>query len=161
MDVGLEVTVLVPARLPLDSMNERMFRWLSTFFRKHQFLVQLLSWAHACVDNGNVNLGAKPSHANHLSRQVIDANSLAHLQHEDVTALGIACCLDDQSGRSRHVHEVTRHVGVRDRDRATEVDLLGESWDDTPTAAEHVSESHRRAAGRRARTVAISGPAND
>src|SRR6266566_2868625 len=119
-----------------------MLRWLSTFFRKRQLLMQLFPGADARVNDWDINFRTKTPHADHFARKVINANTFAHLEHEDVAALGKASGLDDESGGLRNVHEITGHIGVRDGDWASKVNLSGERWDDAAPAAEHISKTN-------------------
>src|SRR5437870_13131946 len=99
-----------------------MLRCLTAFLRKDKLLVQLLSRADARVDDWNVNFWAQAAHANHLSGQVVDSNTLAHFQHEDVAPAGQTSCLDNEPGSLRYVHEIAGHLRVRHRYRASHVD---------------------------------------
>src|SRR5207249_3401162 len=132
----------------LESMDERMLGRLTAFLRKHEFLVELLSWAHPRVDNRNVDLRSKSSHTNHFAGQVVNTNALAHLQHEDVTATRITCRLNDKASSLRNIHKVPGHFRVRDRNRPSTIDLFRKSWHHAAPAAEYVAKANRCASSR-------------
>src|SRR5438874_9889510 len=90
VDVLTEMAVSCGTSWRLDAMDERMVRRLASLFRKDQFFVQLLSWPYPSVDDRDVDLGAESPHPDHLPREVIYSNPLAHLEHKDVSAVRVA-----------------------------------------------------------------------
>src|ERR671910_247042 len=105
-----------------------------------EFLFQFLAGTQA----DELDLDVRRAHyLDHLSRQVGDGDGAAHLQDVGAVALGHGPGLQDQGYRLRDGHEVTDHVGVRDRDGAAGLYLLAEGRDDGAAAAEHVPEPDR------------------
>src|SRR5947209_8068612 len=98
LDALAEMTVRLGTAQGLDPMDEWMVRRLAAFFGKDQFFVQLLPRADAGVDDRDVDLGAESPHPDHLPRQVIHANPLTHLEHEDVPPVRVAGRLNDEAG---------------------------------------------------------------
>src|SRR5438132_843746 len=127
-------------------MNKRMLSRLSAFLRGNKLLVQFFSWPYAGVDDGNIDFWTKTAHSNHFPNQVVDPNSFAHFEHEDIAPVRKASRLDDQASCLRNVHEVASHIRVCHCDRATKIDLSRECGDDTAAAPEDVSEANDRAA---------------
>src|SRR5438105_5159495 len=105
-----------------------------SLLRKYKFFVQFFSRAHARIHDGNVDLGAKTAHPDHLPRQIINSDSFSHLEHENVGAVRVACRLDNQPGSLGNIHEVTGHVWMRDSDRTALVYLPSERRNNATSA---------------------------
>ncbi len=126
-----------------------------------ELLVELL--ARAAADHADGDLGALlvARQADHALGQVEDPHRLAHLQHEDLAALGEHRGLEHELDGLLDAHEEPGHAGVGDGDRPTGGDLAGEGGDDAAPAAEHVAEAHHgvRRPGRGVRQDDLLGHA--
>ena len=108
-----------------------------------ELLVQALAGTGA--DDLDLDVLARPQsrEADHLPRELDDADGLAHLEHEDLAVVGHRAGLEHEAHGFGDRHEVTRHLGVGHGDRTALDDLTEERRDDAAAAAEHVAEPHR------------------
>src|SRR6266566_7936569 len=123
--------------------------------------MKLLSRPYACVHDGNVNFGAQSAQANHLPGQVVDPNSLAHLEHENVAALRKGSSLDDQARSLRNVHEVAGHVWMRYSDRSTKLNLSRKGWHNTASTTQYIAKPYCSAPNCSVRRTPIASVAAD
>src|SRR5258708_37800062 len=101
-----------------------------------QCLMDPLTGPQADLTDLDVLLGPQALDSDHLARQVQNAHPLAHVQDEDLPALGVAGGLDYQTRGPRPRHEEASRVGVGDGDRPALPDLTRECPHPTPTAPE-------------------------
>ena len=107
-----------------------------------QLLVELLAGTDAHHLDRDVAAGLVARELDHAAGEVDDPDRLAHVEHEDVAALGDAGGLDHQLHGLGDGHEEARHLGVGDRDRPALLDLALEDRQHRAGAAEDVAEAH-------------------
>ncbi|MNV42366.1 hypothetical protein D3C71_1340370 [compost metagenome] len=81
--------------------------------------------------------------------EVDDPHRLAHVEHEDIAPMRHRACLNHQLGGLGNGHEIARDVRMRQRDRATRLDLLSKQRHHRTARAQHVPEADHREAGVR------------
>ncbi|MNX87173.1 hypothetical protein D3C86_1190870 [compost metagenome] len=81
--------------------------------------------------------------------EINDPYRLAHIEHEDIATLRHRARLNHQLGGLGNGHEIARDVCMRQRDRATRLDLLAKQRHHRATGAEHIAEADHREASVR------------
>ncbi len=105
-------------RRPARARDLRVRRRRDLLVRPPELLVQLLARPHADELDRDVALGLPAREPDHVARQVEDPDRVAHVEDEDLAAAADRAGLHDERRGLRDRHEVARHLGVRDRDRA-------------------------------------------
>ena len=125
----------------LADVDELVGGLLEALLLHEQLLVELLAGAQAGVLDGDVHVGLVAGQADQVPGHVVDLDRLAHVQHEDLTALGVVARLEHQADGFGDGHEVADDPGVRDGDGAAGLDLLLEQGDDGAVGAQDVAEA--------------------
>ena len=131
----------------------------------HQaLLVELLARAQTRVVDLDIHIGLVAGQANQVAGHVVDLDRLAHVQHEDLAAVGVVAGLEHEAHGLGDGHEIADHAAVRDGHGAVLGDLLLEKRDDRAVGAQDVAETDGRvlrAGGARLRgllgTAAVHG----
>ncbi len=120
------------------------FGGLVVLLVEEEFLVELFAGPEACADDF---LLAGAVEADHLFGQVLDLDGLAHIQDEELAALGHGGGLEDQGGGFGDGHEVADDLRVGQGDRAAGFDLALEDGDHGAVGAQDVAEADRHEFG--------------
>src|SRR5437868_9415771 len=107
---------------------------------EERLLVQPLAWAHTGIADLDVAPHLEPGEADQIGGEVHDPDRLAHVEDEDLPAMSQGTGLKHELHGLGNGHEVAAHLGVRDRQRPTRIDLPQEDWDDAAATAQNVSE---------------------
>ena len=134
----------------MPDIDQVILRFLHALAAQKQLLKQLLAGTQAGVDDGDVHIRLKAGQPDHVARQIVDAHRIAHVEHENFSAVRIGAGLENELHRLRDRHEIPDHVLIRDCDRAAGLDLLAEQRNDAAGRAEHVAKPHRDILRRRA-----------
>src|SRR6267378_7210993 len=97
---------------------------------EERLLEQALARSYAGVADLDVTPHLKSREADQVRGQVNNADRLAHIEHEDLSAATQGARLQHQLDGLRYGHEVAAHLGMRDRERAAGADLAEEDRDD-------------------------------
>jgi len=106
-----------------------------------ELLEEFFAWSEAGDLDLDVLTNLQPGKANHVGRQIDDADRLSHVQEQDFTCVADGAGLDDKPGGFGNGHEVALHSFVGDGDRSAGGDLLAEDLDDAAGGIEHVAEA--------------------
>jgi hypothetical protein len=130
--------------------DRRVLRRVRCLGGRPQLFCQLLAGPGPGDQQLDVLADLHAGEPDHALRQVEDADRFAHLEHEDLAALGTDRRLQHQLDSLGGAHEEARHPRVGHRDGTSRRDLPEEGRDDAAAAAQHVPEPHRAvpAAGR-------------
>ncbi len=129
-------------RAILGAQHLRMRGWYSILGIEEELLVEL--FARPCPGKHDVDVThLEPRKADEIVREIDDLDWLTHVQHEDLAALADGTRLQHQLHRLGDGHEVTPHLGMRDRDRAAVLDLPQKGGHHAPPAPQDVAKPHR------------------
>ena len=109
-----------------------------------QPLVQPLARPGAGDLDLDVLVGAQAGEPDHLPGEGEDRRRLAHVEQEDLPAVGHRARLQHEAHRLGDGHEVAGHLRAGDRHRPAVEDLAQERRHHAAAAAEHVAEAHGR-----------------
>ena len=117
------------------------------FLRHQLFLIQLFSWAQARILNFNILVRFEAGEADQVPGQGVDLHRLAHIQDEDLSALGVGASLHHQAHRLRDGHEIADDVRMGHGHGAALLNLAAEQGDDGAVGTQDVSEADRHKLG--------------
>ena len=115
---------------------------LKALFRHELLLIELLAGAQARVLDLDVHVRLEAGELDQVPRQGVDLDGAAHVQHEDLAALGVDPRHHHQTHCLGDSHEVADDVRVGDGHRTALFDLLLEDRDHRAVAAQYVAEAH-------------------
>ena len=141
LELFLELFVVHLDRLA--DMDQLVLRILQSLFFHQKLFVKLFAGTQAGVDDRDIHIRLIAGQADQVAGHGVDLDRLAHIEHEDLAALGVIAGLQDERNRFGNRHKETRDVGMCDRHRAALRDLLLKERDHAAVAAEHVAETHR------------------
>ena len=124
-------------------MDELVGSLLHSLFLHQQLLIELLARSEAGVLNFDVHIRLVTGQADHVPRHGVDLHRLAHVQNENLAALGIVSRLKHQTHRLGDGHEIPDDVGMGDGHGAAGLDLLLKERNDAAVAAQDIPEAHR------------------
>ena len=118
-------------------------RLLQALFLHEQLFKELFARAQTGELYLDVLIGGVAHHGDEVFRKREYLDRFAHVEDEDLAALGESARLEHQTHRLRYGHEVTDDIGVGDGDGTAVLDLLLKERNDRTVGAEHVAEAHR------------------
>ncbi len=122
-----------------------------------QLFVELLAGAKADVLDSDIGFGLETGQADHILGEIRYLDGLAHVEDEDLAAVGHGAGLDHEPGRFGDRHEVAGHIRVRDGDGSSLLNLVLEEGDHAAVGAEDIAEAD----GGIARRVRFRGEGAD
>ena len=110
----------------------------------HELLfVKLFTGAETGVFDLNIYVGLEAGEPDEVPREGVDLDRAAHVEDEDLPAVGVGAGQHDEGDGLGDGHEVADDVRVGHGDRAALLDLLLEDRDDRAVGAEDVAETNR------------------
>ena len=103
-----------------------------TAITDQQLFIELLTRSQPGKRDGNVSVRillvphGHTHQMHHGTGQIHNTHRLAHIQHENFTALGHGTRLDHQLGGLRNGHEIANHIRVGHRHRPALLNLVTE-----------------------------------
>lgn len=128
-------------------VDELVLRLPEALLRHELLLVELLAGTQARVGDLDVHAGAEARQLDEVFGQGVDLHGPAHVQHEDLAAVGVGPRQHHQAHGLGDGHEVADHVRVGHGDGAALGDLPLEDGDHGAIAAQHVPEADRHELG--------------
>ena len=113
-----------------------------TFFIHEGFFVELLPRSQTGEFDLDIFIRDEAGHTDHVFGEVEDLHGFAHVEDENLTALGISTRLKDEAYCFRNGHEEADDVRVSDSDRATGFDLSFEQRNDGTVGTQDISEAY-------------------
>ena len=127
----------------LADVDEIVLRLAHALLGHELLLIQLLPGPEAGVGDLDVHAGGEAGQLDQVSGQGVDLHGPAHVQHEDLAAVGIGPGQHHQAHRLGDGHEVPDHVRMGHGHGAAPGDLLLEDADHGAVAAQDVAEADR------------------
>lgn len=120
----------------------QMIRGHSHALLGHEFfLIELFAGAQSRILDLDIDVGAEARESYQVPGEGIYFYGRAHIQNENLAALCVGSCLQDERGGFGYCHKVSDDIGVGDGDGAAFGDLLFKARDDRAVTAEHVTEA--------------------
>ena len=111
-------------------MDEVVFGLSESFLSHELFLVELLAGAEARIDDLDVDVGLEAAELYEVAGEGVDPDGAAHIEDEDLAAVGVGAGEHNERNRLFDRHKVTDDIGVGDGDGAALGDLTLEDRDD-------------------------------
>ena len=105
------------------------------------FFIELLAGAQPGVFNFNIDVRFKTGHTDQVSGEGVDPDRAAHIQDEDLSAMGVGAGEQNQAHRLGNGHEIADDIRVGHGHRTALFDLFPEKRDHGPVAAQDISEA--------------------
>ena len=128
-------------------VDQLVLRLPEAFLGHELLLVQLFSRTQAGIGDRDIYAGLESGQLDQVSGQGIDLHGPAHIQHEDLAAMGVGPCQHHQAHRLGNGHKVADHIRVGHGHGAALGDLLLEDGDHGAVAAQDVPETDRHELG--------------
>ena len=114
---------------------------LQAFLGHELLLVELLAGAKAGIRDLDIHIRPEAGEADEVAGQCLDLDGAAHVEDEDLAAVGVGAREHDEADSLRDGHEVADDVRVGHGDGAALGDLLFEDRDDRPVGAQDIAEA--------------------
>ena len=105
------------------------------------FLVEFFARTESGVFDLDVLADLEAGQRDHPPGKVVDLDGFAHVEGEDLIALGQGHSLQDEAAGLGDGHEVTGDARVGDRDGSAFLNLFAETRDDGAVGAEDIAEA--------------------
>ena len=128
-------------------IDRTICRFLQAFFRHKPFFKELFPRAQARAFNLNVHVGFISRQFDQVVGKIIDFYRFAHIQNENLTALGIRACLQYERYRLGNGHEIADYILVRNRNRTAFFNLLFKQRNYRAVRTEYVAKTYRYKVG--------------
>ncbi len=125
----------------LADVDEVVVRLPEALFGHELLLIELLAWAETGVLYFDIHVGLEAAEADEVAGQGVDLHGAAHVQDEDLAAVGIGPGQHDQTDRLGDRHEIADDVGMGDRDGAALLDLPLKNGDHGAVGAQDIAEA--------------------
>ena len=123
-------------------MDKIVVGLLQALFLHELFLIELFTRAQAGVLDFDVHIRLEAGELDEVAGQGVDLHRRAHIEDEDLAAVGVGAGQHDERDGLLDGHEIADDIGVGHRDGAALLDLFFEDGDDGTVGAQDIAEAH-------------------
>ena len=130
-------------------VNEVVVGLAEALFLHQLFFIELFTRAKTGILDFDIHIRLEAGELDKVAGQGVDLHRGAHVEDEDLAAVGIGAGLHDKRDGLLDGHEIADDIGMGDRDGAALLDLFFKDGDDRAVGAQDIAEAHGHKLGLR------------